>query len=70
MNLNEMLELDDFEIAQLLEAMTGPDFYNQLVSPEFKSKDTFPIKLGFNVDNKSVEVVIPIKLEMDNLKKK
>ena len=69
MNLNEMLELDDFEIAQLLEAMTGPDFYNQLVSPEFKSKDTFPVKLGFNVDNKSVEVVIPIKLEMDNLKK-
>jgi hypothetical protein len=69
MNLNEMLELNDFEIAQLLEAMTGPDFYNQLVSPEFKSRDTFPVKLGFNVDNKSVEVVIPIKLEMGNLKK-
>lgn len=64
-----MLKLTDFEIAQLLEAMSGPEFYNQLVSPSFKSKDTFPVKLSFNVDNKSVEVVIPIKLEMDNLRK-
>jgi hypothetical protein len=69
MNLNEMLELNDFEIAQLLEAMSGPEFYNQLVSPSFKSKDTFPVKLDFKVDNKSVEVVIPIKLEMGNLQK-
>lgn len=69
MNLNELLELNDFEIARILEAMSGPEFYNQLISPKFKSKDTFPVKLGFKVDNKSVEVVIPIKLEMDNLRK-
>jgi hypothetical protein len=69
MNLNEMLELSDFEIAKLLETMTGPEFYNQLVSPKFKSKDTFPVKVAFKVDNKSIEVEIPVTLEMDNLQK-
>lgn len=64
-----MLELSDARIAQLLEAMSGPDFYNKLVSPSFKSQDTFPVKLEFKVDNKSVEVVIPIKLELENLAK-
>jgi hypothetical protein len=64
MNLNEMLELSDFEIAKLLETMTGPEFYNQLVSPKFKSKDTFPVKVAFKVDNKSIEVEIPVTLEM------
>lgn len=64
-----MLDLGDFEIAQLIEAMSGPEFYNQIISPDFKSQDTFPVKLDFNVDNKSVEVIIPIKLEMGNLQK-
>lgn len=66
MKLTELLNLSELELA---EAMTGPEFYNKLVSPKFKPKDTFPVKLNFNIDNKSVEVVIPIKLEMDNLKK-
>jgi hypothetical protein len=66
MKLTEILNLSELELA---EAMTGPEFYNQLVSPKFKPKNTFPVKLNFDIDNKSVEVVIPIKLEMDNLKK-
>jgi hypothetical protein len=64
MKLTEILNLDELELA---EAMTGPEFYNQLTSPEFKSKDTFNVTVPFKIDNKKVDLQIPIKLEMDNL---
>lgn len=50
---------------------TGPsvDFYNKLTSPDFQSADTFPVKMPFKIDNKKVDVVVPIKLEMGNIEK-
>jgi hypothetical protein len=51
------------------EALGGKEFYDQLVSPSFKTQDTFPVKMDFVVDNKKVEVVIPVKITMNNLKR-
>ena len=53
----------------LLEAMSGTQFYNKLVSPSFKSKDTFPVKLNFVIEDKKIEVSIPVQLTMENLKR-
>ena len=64
MKLTELLNLDELELA---EAMTGPEFYNKLTSPEFKSKDTFNVTVPFKIDNKKVDLQIPITLEMGNL---
>ena len=63
MKLHEILQSTG-----LTEAMSGPEFYNRLTDPSFKPKDTFIVRLPFVVDNKKVDVQIPIKLEMDNLK--
>jgi len=51
------------------EALGGKEFYDQLVDPSFKSQDTFPVKMDFIVDNKKVEVVIPVQITMNNLKR-
>jgi hypothetical protein len=51
------------------EALGGKEFYDQLVSPSFKSQDTFPVKMDFVVDNKKVEVSIPVKITMKNLQR-
>ena len=63
MKLHEILQSTG-----LTEVMSGPEFYNRLTDPSFKPKDTFIVRLPFVVDNKKVDVQIPIKLEMDNLK--
>lgn len=63
--MNDLSELFD----QLTEGMSGPEFYNQLTSPDFKSKDTFSVRVPFKVGDKKVDVQIPIKLEMGNLEK-
>lgn len=51
------------------EALSGKGFYDQLVSPSFKTQDTFPVKMEFIVDNKKVEVNIPVQITMNNLKR-
>lgn len=53
----------------IIEALSGKGFYDQLVGPSFKSQDTFPVKMNFVVDNKKVEIVIPVKITMNNLKR-
>lgn len=53
----------------LIEALSGKGFYDQLVSPKFKTQDTFPVKMNFVVDNKKVEISIPVKITMNNLKR-
>ncbi len=67
MKLSELLNLSEQDYKNLMEAMSGPEFYNQLTSPEFKSKDTFSVKIPFKVGDKKVDVQIPITLEMENL---
>jgi len=54
---------------ELKKGMSGPDFYNQLTGPNFKSKDTFSVSVPFKVGDKKVDVQIPITLEMGNLEK-
>jgi hypothetical protein len=49
--------------------MSGKQFYDRLVDPSFKSKDTFPVKLNFVIDNKKIEVAIPVQITMENLKR-
>ncbi len=56
-------------ISILNEAMSGKQFYDKLVDPSFKPKDTFPVTLDFIVDNKKVEVSIPVQITMENLKR-
>ena len=56
-------------LSLLQEALSGKGFYDQLVSPSFRTQDTFPVKIDFIVDNKKVEVSIPIKITMNNLKR-
>lgn len=51
----------------ILEAMSGPDFYQKLTSPDFQSKSAFPVKIPFKIDGKKIDVIIPIELEMDNI---
>lgn len=51
------------------EALSGKEFYDQLVDPSFRSQDTFPVKMDFIVDNKKVEVTIPVQITMNNLKR-
>ncbi len=51
------------------EAMSGKQFYDKLVDPSFKSKDTFPVKLNFVIDNKKIEIAIPVQITMENLKR-
>lgn len=53
----------------IIEALSGKQFYDQLVGPEFKSRDTFPVKLEFVVDNKKVEITLPVQITMNNLKR-
>lgn len=53
----------------LLEAMSGKQFYDRLIDPSFKSRDTFPVKLNFVIDNKKIEVAIPVQITMENLKR-
>lgn len=53
----------------LSEALTGKAFYDKLVDPSFKSQDTFPAKLNFVVDNKKVELTIPVQITMNNLRR-
>ena len=54
---------------KISEAMTGPEFYNQLTGAYFSCQDTFTVKIPFRIDNKKVDVQIPIKLELGNLEK-
>ena len=56
-------------LSLLQEALSGKGFYDQLVSPSFRTQDTFPVKIDFIVDNKKVEVSIPVKITMNNLKR-
>jgi len=56
-------------LSLLNEAMSGKGFYDKLVDPSFKSQDTFPVKLDFVVDNKKVEITIPVQITMNNLKR-
>lgn len=53
----------------LIEALSGKGFYDQLVGSKFKTQDTFPVKMNFVVDNKKVEISIPVKITMNNLKR-
>lgn len=62
---NLMINLESI----LHEAMSGKQFYDKLVSPSFKSKDTFPVKLNFVIDNKKIEIAIPVQITMENLKR-
>lgn len=62
---NPMINLESI----LHEAMSGKQFYDKLVSPSFKSKDTFPVKLNFVIDNKKIEIAIPVQITMENLKR-
>jgi len=62
---NPMINL----VSILNEAMSGKQFYDKLVSPSFKSKDTFPVKLNFVIDNKKIEIAIPVQITMENLKR-
>ena len=57
MKLTEILNLDELELA---EAMTGPEFYNKLTSPEFKSKDTFNVTVPFNIA--SYVLLLPVQV--------
>ncbi len=67
MNLSEYLSLSEQEFNQLLEAMTGPEFYNQLTSPQFKPSDTFDVSIPFKFGNKKIDIKIPISVDMRNL---
>jgi len=49
--------------------MSGKGFYDKLVSPSFKSQDTFPVKLDFVIDDKKIQIVIPVQITMNNLKR-
>jgi hypothetical protein len=67
MKLSNLLNLTESDYQELLEAMSGPEFYNQLTGDEFQSKDTFTVRIPFKVGDKKVDLQIPITLEMQNL---
>lgn len=55
------------QLTKILEAMSGPEFYNDLTSTDFKSTDSFPVKISFTFDGKKVDLSIPVKIDMRNL---